>query len=158
MIDKQTTWVVPTLADLQTYLNNTQYQAISAGDLVTGQTAVSLFAEYMGTVTTRITSKLQGNANSVGSATDNAIPPECMWIACWLILEMLNTRIPSLNLTDDQKNIIKKAEKDLDNFASRKQLAALPTDPVNRVQQQGPATVVRRGSPQTVNAWTMRGI
>lgn len=157
MSDQTTAWVVPALTDLQSYINATQYNAISTGDTISGQTATTLFTAYMMTVTGRITSKIQGNANTLGSATNNAIPPECLWIACWLILEMLNTRLPSLGLTDDQKAIIKKAEKDLDAIAARKQLVVIPNDPINRVQQLGAATVVTK-SCQTVNSWTMRGI
>lgn len=156
-MDETTPWVAPAVTNLRNYVNKTQYDAIVSGDVNAGETETSMFTEFMVTVTGRIISKLQARQVTMSSATANAIPPECMWIACYLILEMFNSRITSLNLSEDQKNLIKKAEKDLDNFAIGKQLPSAPPDPVNQVQTLGATQVVTRG-PRNFNPWSLRGI
>ena len=67
------------------------------------------------------------------SLTANSVPPECVWIICWLMIEALQTRIPQLQLTEDQKKQIQRAHGDLEKIrravSNNQYVISQPSDP-----------------------------
>lgn len=148
-------WLVIQATDLGDYLNQTQYAAIETQD--TSSFGGDPFTDVMNDVVNRVRMKCSSSINNVSSATIGAVPPEVKTATVMLIIQGLQSRIPTLELTDDQKTLIKTAEKDLDQIVTGKLKVSLPLDPLVEVQQGAPAQVVTR-SRVFANQWSMRGI
>ena len=59
----------------------------------------------------------------------DAPPPEMKQDVCMLIIEAMQTRIPSLKLDEDQKKIVQRAVDRLNAIAKREESVSMPTDP-----------------------------
>ncbi len=75
------------------------------------------------------------NPGNVLSATPNSVPPgTCLWCLSWLMIEALQTRVPQLRLTEDQKKEIQNAKNELEKvrrgLAQTQLLIPAPNDPV----------------------------
>lgn len=120
-------WITITAADLNDYMVAAQVSALRTAALGSGQT--DPFGRVMPDIVERIRLKIQSCPSNRLSATAQTIPPELKWAACYLILEALQVRIPSLKLTEDQKNQVDRAVTQLDRIADCKDRVSEPDDP-----------------------------
>lgn len=119
-------WITVVVADLNDYLVGAQMTALRTAALAGGQS--DPFTHVSGDVVNRIRMKIQSCARNRLSATAGTIPPECKWIACYLIIEAMQLRLPSLKLTDDQRTQIGEAKKQLDRIADCKDVVSQADD------------------------------
>jgi hypothetical protein len=103
-------WVVIAVKDLEDYLVGAQLNALRTAALATGQADPfpNVMHDRCNYVRNRIASRV------MLSATAYSVPPELKTAACWLVLEVMQGRLPALKLSDDQKRQIERAYKDLD--------------------------------------------
>lgn len=152
-------WVTVDATDLDTYLTGLKTDALRTAALAEGQT--DPFPEAMADVVNRMRNKIKSRLNNRVSATANSIPPELKTAACWLILEVMNARVGlsrSIALTEDQKALIKKYEKDLEDVVSGDFVISLPPDPEGSDIQTGGNARVITSSTRRVTQRTMNGL
>ena len=129
-------WVpIGSVEQLQPYLVADQVTALNTSALGSGQS--DRFDEVVATIVTRVRNKIASCRSNVLSATPNSVPPEAVWIACWLIIEAIQPGIPGLAFTEDQVRLLKKAEKDLDAMAACELAVSAPEDPLEPSGVQG---------------------
>ncbi len=105
-----TVWIVITAADLDDALVGAKASAIRTAALASGQ--ADRFDNVMHARSNYVRNRIAGRVQI--SSTAYAVPPELKTQTCLLIIEQLQTVFPSLRLSDDQKNTISRAYKDLD--------------------------------------------
>jgi hypothetical protein len=128
-------WLNIAVADLNDYLVGAQMSALRTAALASGQADpfTNIMHDRCSYVRNRISKLL-----SI-SATAYAIPPELKTTTCWLIIEAMQTRIPQLKLTEDQKSLIARAYKDLDIAGTDDLPISVPSDPETPAVQTGAA-------------------
>ena len=131
------TWITIIVTDLEDYVVAAQLNALRNAAL--GDSQEDPFAEIMPAVTSRIRAEIQGCVSNKVSSVANSVPPSLKAEACYLILERMQTRIPSLRLTDDQKELIKDARSYLKRISECKIPIEQPDDiqPSNVQQSAG---------------------
>jgi hypothetical protein len=134
------TWLTIALTDLNDYLVGAQVTALNSSALASGQSA--RFTNIMTDMVNRIRVKIETCPRNHISATPLTVPPELKWVACYLIIEALQSGIPGLQLTDDQRNQIARANDQLERIAECKDAVSVPDDPLV------PADVQRGGQAQ----------
>jgi hypothetical protein len=141
-----TPWIVLIESDLDTYLVGAQRTALTSAALAAGQ--VDPFNDVMLAVSARIRASIQGcQANRV-SITANSIPPSFKDFACYLILQDLAARLPSLKFTDQQALLANEARRYLRDVRDCKEKVELPPDPLSPPSiQVNSAVVVVTSSP-----------
>jgi hypothetical protein len=152
-------WVTVAASDLDTYLTGIKVDALQTAALSAGQTDPFIDAHV--DVIARIRNKIKSCSNYVVSATANTIPPELKSAACWLILEAMNARVGlsrGIQLTEDQKTLIKKFEDDLTAISKCDLVVSTPTDPEENNVQAGPPMVVISSSPRVCTRASMNGL
>lgn len=144
-------WTTIELTDLPNYLVGAQVSAINTAALAQGQT--DRFTEIAGNVVTRIRNAIS-TSNQVLSATAGTIPPEMKGAACYIIIGQLQTSLPGLKLTEDQKKQLDLAEQYVRDVAAGKMKVTMPTDPETAPDVQGGPTVrlLRATGADTANA------
>ena len=148
-------WITIATSDLNDYLVAAQVSALRSAALAPGQT--DPFGRVMPDIAERIRMKIQSCANNQLSAVDNTIPPELKWVACYLIIEALQVRIPGLKLTDDQKNQVDRAVTQLDRIADCKDKVSQPDDAVQPDVAGAPLQIVCQ-PVRTTSRDTLQGI
>jgi hypothetical protein len=152
-------WVTVAATDLDTYLTGLKTDALRTAALADNQPDPFLAASV--DVIERIRNKVKSARGTTVSATANTIPPELKTAACWLILEAMNARIGlsrSIQLTEDQKELIRKAEKDLDAIVKGDLVVSAPTDPEAVNVQSGGNIKVVRSSTRVYTRDAMNGL
>lgn len=134
------TWLTISLSDLNDYLVAAQVNALNSSALAAGQSA--RFTNIMTDMVNRIRVKIESCPRNYVSATPLTVPPELKWAACYLIIEALQAAVPALQLTDNQRNQIAKANTQLDRIAAGQEAVSRPDDPLI------PADVQRGGQAQ----------
>lgn len=119
-------WLVITTAHLDDYMIAAQAGALRTAALGAGQT--DPFGRVMPDIAAYLRQRIRSGGFSV-SATASALPPEMKWAACYLILEALQTRIPGLSLTPDQKTKCEDAKRWIDRISSGTEEPSKPDDP-----------------------------
>jgi len=137
------TWITIAVADLNNYLVGAQVTAVNTAALASGQT--DRFTEVKLSVISRIRNKIETCLSNHLSATALTIPPSLKQCACLLIIQGLQSSIPSLKLSEDQKKLIETFESDLTAIAACKLTIEEPTDPLEppNAQRGGPIEVVK---------------
>lgn len=120
-------WLILTPSDLDDYLAAPQVAALRAAALGSGQT--DPFLRVMPDVASRIRAEIQGCPRNRVSATPQSIPPNLKSIACLLILEALQARIPGLSLTPEQKTLIADGRDYLKRIGRGQAPVEAPDDP-----------------------------
>ena len=87
------------------------------------------FLTIMPDVVARIRSAIATCDRNRLSETENSVPPELKWVACILIIELMQTRLPSMTLSDSQKKTAEDAKKALDGVSKCDLAVSIPTDP-----------------------------
>lgn len=136
------TWTTIVVADLNNYLVGAQVNAINTAALASGQ--ADRFTEIRNSVVSRIRNKIETCLSNRLSSTAMTIPPSLKQCACLLIIQGLQSSIPSLKLTEDQKKQIDTFESDLTAIAACKLTIEEPPDPLEppNAQRGGPIEVV----------------
>lgn len=122
-------WIIPALTDLNSYLVGAQVTAVNTAALAAAQS--DRFTEVRLSVCNRIRNKIESCRNNRISATALAIPPSLKMAACLLIIQGLQTSIPSLKLTEDQVRLIETIERDLTAIQKCELTVEEATDPLD---------------------------
>ena len=155
-------WIVITVSDLYPFLVAPQLNALRTVALATGQS--DPFDDLLPIQAGRVRDYIVSNPRNQLSATANSVPPgTCQWCLCWLMIEALQVRIPSLKLTEDQKKEIQNAKTELEKIrwaaSSSQFLIPQPTDPVGDPPQAfGPAAFVVSSSERLATRETLNGL
>jgi hypothetical protein len=120
-------WGVIATTDLQAYLIDVQYQAIASGGTAIGQAAP--FGVVMPDVVNTIRNIIAKKGKPI-SVTANQVPPEARTHAIWLIIDALQTRIPGLIVTAEQKRHVDDAHAFILELGQPSFAVSLPSDPV----------------------------
>ena len=123
------TWIVITATDLEDYVVAAQLAALRNAAL--GDSQEDPFVLVMPPVAARVRAEIQGCPRNKVSSVANSVPPALKGETCYLILERLQTRIPSLRLTDDQKELIKDAR----DYLKRISLCQVPIEQPDDIQE-----------------------
>lgn len=143
----ETNWIVLALEDLNDYLVGAQMDALTSAALASGQT--NPFGRVMPDVAARIRAEVRGcKSNRVSNLADS-IPPDLKWVAAYLVIEAMNTRLSlAVPLTEDQKTLISDAKKYLTRVSQCAVPIAQPSDPesVSDVQSGGMVETAQEGN------------
>ena len=156
------TWVVITVNDLYPFLVAPQLNALRTAALATGQN--DPFTDLLPIQAGRVRDYIVSNPRNRLSATANSVPPgTCVWCLCWLMIEALQVRIPSLKLTEDQKKEISNAKNELEKIrravANNQLLIPQPDDPIdNPPQAFGPNAYVVSSETRLATRETLVGL
>lgn len=147
-------WVVLTAENLNDYLVAAQMNALRTAALASGQSDpfASVMQDRCNYIRNRISKRIQI------SATAYAVPPELKSQACLLVIESMQARIPMLKLSEDQKNLIKQAYKDLDIAATDDFPISVPDDPMDPGVQSGNAVEVVLRPSRRVTRTKLEGL
>lgn len=147
-------WITITKAHLADYLVGAQLEALSSAALAEGQS--DPFAPAMQDRCNYIRNRLSGRCQV--SLTPYAVPPELKGQACMLIVEAMQGRL-LLDLTEDQKTMIRRAYSDLDLAGTTEFPVSTPDDPTTSAVQKGEGgiRVVRKPSRRVTRS-TMQGL
>ena len=131
---------MPTTDDLNDYIAGAAATAFRTKALAEGQ--ADPFTNSMQAVTNRIRSEIA--RHYVLSETAYSIPPDLMWVACLLIVEMMQGRLPGLRLNEGQQEQLRDARDYLKRINRGEVDIATPTDPDTDggIQTPGSITVV----------------
>lgn len=140
-------WIVITVDDLDDYLAAAAMSALRSAALGTSQT--DPFARVMPDIASRIRNEIQACASNRISATTNAIPPELKTIACLMIIEAMQARLPGVDLTEKQQDMLRDGRDYLKRIANCEISVSDPTDPVDPDVASGQVEIV---SSRTRNA------
>lgn len=157
-MSKTVAWQRIEVEDLNDYLVSVKMDALREVALANGQD--DPFEAVMPDVVARIRNKIKSNRTNRVSATTNTVPPELFTCACYLIIEAMNSRLPanSVRLTEDQKEIIRKCERDLTDVVSGSLVISAPTDPEDVDVQAGGAAQVVTSSTRVCTRSKMNGL
>jgi hypothetical protein len=137
-------WIVIAATDLNDYLVGAQVNALRTAALAAGQ--ADPFNAVMPAVAARVRAEVQGCKTNQISATANSVPPDLKRETVLLILEAMQTRLPSLKLTEDQRSQIDRAYDYLKRIARCEVPISQPDDPLSpsNVQKGGDAELVTK--------------
>jgi hypothetical protein len=123
----ETKWIVIAESDLNDYQVAAIMDALKSAALATGQT--DPFARVMPDIASRIRAEVRGCKTNTVSNLTNSIPPDLKWVAVYLIIEAMQSRLPGVALDEGIKNIIADAKKYLQRVSECKVPIAQPDDP-----------------------------
>ncbi|MDR2735758.1 MAG: hypothetical protein LBB20_02895 [Puniceicoccales bacterium] len=147
-----TNWIKIIPEDLYDYLVAQQVDALRKQALAKHQ--IDPIMEIIKDVSSRIRSEIKSNRQNVLSATAGAIPLELKSAACSLILEIAQTRIPGLKLSEDQIRLADQARESLRRVAKGEVAISVP-DEAKDYQPVGVEVVTHREN--TVTGETLGG-
>ena len=156
------TWAVITAADLAPFLVAPQLTALRTVALAQGQN--DPFDDLLPICAGRVRDYIVSNPRNLLSATPNSVPPgTCVWCLCWLMIEALQARVPTLKLTEDQKKEISNAKNELEKIrravANNQLLIPQPDDPeLDPAQSFGPQAYTVSSSPRLATRETLSGL
>ncbi len=137
-------WFTPSSTDLQPYLAAPQLEALQNTLLADGQT--DPLPDIIADVVARVRAEIRAYPPNRLSASPDAVPPELRGAVAHLALEAAQTRIPSFELTADQRRAADNARHLLTRIAGGHLRISQPDDPED--SPSGPQT----GRTVTVNS------
>ena len=145
------TWTIITADDVLDELNSAQATALqNAGRTGKRDPLPGIIAKRADYVRGQIGKRIRV------SAVPHSVPPELADVVIALILERLQTRVPQLALTKDQKDLIKAANADLKSARDGDTVMTLPDD--GAFTGQSAVNVgVNRPSPRQATKHSTRG-
>lgn len=108
-------WIEIKVKDLYDYLVSPQVDILRKRMLADGQDDPLI--DIITDITARIRAEISGNVRNVLSSNESEIPPDLKSIACYLIMECAQSRIPALKQTDDQVRLVNDAREYLKRIA-----------------------------------------
>ncbi len=152
-----TVWVTIAVTDLDHYLVAAQVAALKTAAMASGQSAV--FSEVMPRVVARIRSQIQACPSYRVSATASSVPPSLKDYACFLILEEMSLRLPSLRFTEQQAKMADTARSYMRDVAKCDARIEEPTDPLEPPDVQSSSAVeVVSSSTRVATRDTLSGL
>lgn len=142
----ETIWLTPTTDDLNRVLVAAQAAALRTAALAVGQS--DPFVGARDAVVAEVRAAIQSCARNLVSATAGTVPPELVSATMYLILAEMQGRLPSLRMTEDQKELVSQARKRLERIAECKLAVSAPSEALE------PASVQRGGGASVVEADT----
>jgi hypothetical protein len=150
-------WIVIQETDLNDYLVGAQATALKTAALAAGQE--NTWTTIMTDVVNRIRSEMRSSPRNVVSETPLTIPPDLKSTAMVLIVEALQRRIPSLKLSESQKDAADQARDYLKRIARGEVVITAPPDPLTPDdQQRGTPAVVVRADRKIATGRNLRGL
>ena len=138
-----TTWIAIADDDLDNYLVAAQVTAAQSTALKLGQS--DTFANVMADVIAKMRMQIASCDNNQLSSVTNSIPPSLKSTACWLIVAMLNTRLPGLDFDDNAKARIAEADKTMVKVANCDYAIETPSAAIDPgVQDGGQLEIVQK--------------
>ncbi len=152
-------WQTLAVADMAVVVADTQYSAISTGYNTGG---ADRFEANRAAVVAEVRAAVAKHGKNV-SSNAAAVPPEAKVKCLWLILKSLQPAIPTLALTQDQKDNIKAAEDWLKDVKENVEVAAsvtTPSDPVDggSVAQTSPTAAIIGSATRRMRACQQEGL
>jgi hypothetical protein len=109
------TWVTIAADDLRDYTVAAKLTALRTAALGSGQS--DPFANVMEDVINTIRVQIQSKYPNHVSETALSIPPEMKTHVCWLIIRAMQARLPGLNFTPAEEQMIEAAQEYVDRVA-----------------------------------------
>ena len=134
------TWIAITASDLDDYSVGAKVAALRTAALSSGQT--DPFDRVMPDLVATVRAMIASASGNVLSDTENSIPPEIKGHVCWLVIEALQTRLPGLRLTEDERRMIDRAWQYLRDVARGDIKVSTPDDAATPEMQDGAAISV----------------
>ena len=147
-------WKTIAVTDLDGYLMSIQLDAIRTGGMRAGQ--ADPFSIVMPNVVNTIRTTIAKRGKPI-SATALTVPDEARSHTIWLIIDALQTRIPGLMVTNDQKRHVEDAKEFLAALGESDTAVSTPTDPMQPVVNIGAGVVVVSGSGKRFNRGSLDG-
>lgn len=121
------TWIVPTVGDLNEFLNAPQLEALQTAAL--GEEQPDPVAAALAAVVEWVRAEVRAHSGNRVSLTAGAIPA-MLWASCAaLAIEQAQARLPAFRLTADQVRLAREARLLLRRVASGNIPVPLPDDP-----------------------------
>jgi len=120
-------WIVVTVDDLDDYLVAKAMDALRTKKLRVGQ--VDPFTTVMHAVADRIRAEIRGCDRNQVSETAYAIPPSLKQIACLMIVEAMQGRLPGVTLNDGQQEMLRDGRRYLERISRCDVPIEMPEDP-----------------------------
>lgn len=149
-------WITITAEDLNDYQVGAQVEALRTAALADNQ--ADPFDNIAADVITRMRAEIQGHPSNRVSATAGTIPPDLKWVGCWLILEAMQTRLPGLELTEEQKRMIDDAHDYLKRVAKGEVPIETPNDPIAATVQTSSGIYVANSSTKAAGRNNLSGL
>lgn len=131
---------------MQRALMAAQLAALRTAALGAGQT--DPFTGARTAVVAEVRAAIQScDTNSVSTDT-GTVPPELLSATCYLMMAELQTRLPSMKLSESQMDQVKEARRKLERIAECKLAVSAPSEALE------PASVQRGGGARVVSADT----
>ncbi|MDR1458580.1 MAG: hypothetical protein LBI37_03620 [Puniceicoccales bacterium] len=146
-------WIKIIPEDLYDYLIAEQVDALRKQALAKHQT--DPIVKIINDVSLRVRSEIKSNRKNVLSAIPGAIPLELKSATCSLILEIAQTRIPGLKLSEDQIRLANQARESLNRVAKGGMYISIPND--TKDYQAADVEVVSHRK-NTVTGETLKGL
>lgn len=120
------TWIEIETDDLYTYLASQQVDALRKTAIADQQN--DPVGDIISDISLKIRSQIVSNKKNALSSRKYAIPPELKSVACSLIVETAQTRIPGLKLTADQVRLADQSREYLQKIVKGDLLVSEPDD------------------------------
>ena len=134
------TWIIITADQLNDYSVAAKVNALRTAALKAGQ--ADPFDAVMPDVVAAVRMQIQSCASNQVSATANSIPPELKSHVCWLIIQAMQARLPGLKLSDEEKDMVKKADRYMEKVASCEYKVSAPEEASDEVVQAGTSPAI----------------
>ncbi len=148
-------WINLAIDDLNDYLVGAQVNALQSAALAEGQDEPfpRVMQDRCNYIRNRISKRIQV------SQTAYAIPPELKTCACMLIIEAMSGRLAmAIELTEDQRTMIRRAYTDLDIAGTEDFPISTPDDPIAPPVQSGGGISVASAATRPATSNTMGGL
>ncbi|MDR0351771.1 MAG: hypothetical protein LBH49_04005 [Puniceicoccales bacterium] len=122
-------WIKIIPRDLYDYLVAEQVDALRKQALAKHQS--DPLVEIIKDVSSMIRSEIKSNRQNTLSSSADALPVELKSVACSLILEIAQTRIPGLKLSEDQIRLANQSREHLKRVAKGDVFVSIPEDADN---------------------------
>ena len=119
-------WIEIKIEDLYNYLVAVQVDALRKVELA--KLSVDPLVGIIQDTSLKIRSHIASNRKNILSQSPYTLPPELKSLACILVIETAQTRIPGLKLTEDQIRLANEARNTLQKIARGEIKISLPDD------------------------------
>jgi hypothetical protein len=130
-----TNWIVLSSVDVASYMSASQVKLTTESNKTEDQTDVDIMISVIRDRSNYVRGRVSGRVTL--SDTAFSVPPELKSITCWLIVEALTGRIPTLLLNEDQRAMIRRAYDDLLLAGTADFAITTPTDPTDTTTSFG---------------------
>ena len=149
-------WIVITAEDLANYSVGEKITALRQEAL--DQNQGDPFTAVMPEVAAEARGYLSRGGQNQLSETANSVPPEAKRSFVWLVIQAMQTRLPGLSFSDEEKAAIEDAHRWFERVADGKIAISVPEDPVTPQVQAGGAIAVVSAPTRVFTSTALNGI